>query len=261
MSRTLITKPLSGFALLLALQLPGQAPDLQEVIANSVIANQKDFDAAPRYNWKERDRTPAGSKTYQVTMIEGTPYYRLLAENDQPLSPERQQEELQKQQHATEKRRSESPEARRARIAKFVKDRTRDQNMTEQLTKAFNFTFVGTKKVRGFEVWVLKATPRPGYQPPNMDAQVLLGTQGELWIDQHSYQWVHVHATVIRPVSIEGFLARVEPGTQFDLQKSPIGDGIWQPSHYSMRAQAKVLFMFNHSSQEDDTYWDYEPAT
>ena len=244
----------------LACLAQNRQPDIDQIIKRSVADNQLDFHAGDHLNWKERDRTPVGVKTYQVTIIYGTPYSRLLAENGQPLSPQREQEEIQKEQQETERRRNESPEARRERIYRYEKGRQRDNNMMDQLTKAFNFTFVGVRKVRGFQVWVLMATPRPGYQPPNMDAQVLPGMQGELWIDQKTGQWVHVHATVIRPVSIEGFLAQVEPGTEFDLQKAPVVGGSWQPIHYSMKAQAKVFFMFNRNSQEDDTYWDYEPA-
>lgn len=246
--------------LLLASRLEAQRPDVRQIIANSVAANERDFKAAPNFNWKERDRTPSGSKTYQVTMIDGTPYNRLIAENGKPLSPEREQQELQKQKQVTEQRRGESAEDRRDRIAKFEKGRSHDHNMLQQLSKAFNFQLTGTKRVRGFRVWVLKATPRPGYQPPNMDAQVLLGMQGEMWVDQKTYQWVRVHAIVVRPVSIEGFLAQVEPGTQFEVEMSPVAGNIWQFTHYSMKAQAKVLFMFNHDSQEDDTYWDYQPV-
>jgi len=29
--------------------------------------------------------------------------------------------------------------------------------------------------------------------------------EGKLWIDEKTFQWVKVEATVIRPVSIEGF--------------------------------------------------------
>ncbi len=237
-----------------------QQPSVKEIILKSVEANKRDFDATPNFNWKERDRTPQGFKSYQVTMIEGTPYYRLIALNGKPLSPQQEAQEIQKQNHETEKRRSESPEARHARIAKYQKDRTRDNNMMNQLTIAFNFTLVGSRKVRGFDVWVLKATPRPDYQPPNLDARVLCGMEGEMWIDQKDFHWVHVHAVVIRPVSIEGFLAQVEPGTQFDLQKEPVAPGIWEPVHYSMRAHAKVLMLFNHNSSEDETYWDYQPV-
>jgi hypothetical protein len=240
--------------------LSAQEPEVQQIISNSVAANERDFKAAPNFNWKERDRTPGGSKTFQVTMIEGTPYNRLIAENDQPLSRERAQQEMQKQQQEAAKRRSESPEARRDRIAKYERERKRDNILMEQLTKAFEFKLVGTKTVRHFHVWVLKATPLPGYQPPNRDAQVLTGMEGEMWIDQKTDNWVRVHAIVIHPVSIEGFLAQVQPGTRFEVEKAPVSGDIWQFTHFAMKAHAKVLFMFNHSSEEDDTYWDYQPV-
>ncbi len=84
--------------------------------------------------------------------------------------------------------------------------------------------------------------------------------RGELWIDQKTYQWVKVTARVIRPVSIEGFLAQVQPGTEFEIEKAPVSAGIWQITHYSSHADAKVLFMFNHKQQGNVTYYDFEPA-
>jgi hypothetical protein len=247
-------------ALLLANQIRSQPPDVRAIIAKSVQANQRDFNAAPRYNNKERDRTAEGTKLYQITMIDGTPYRRLLAINGNPLSPARQAEELRKERQAAAEREAESAEQRRARIAKYQKERTRDHNLIEQLTEAFKFEFVGEARLRGFDVYVVKATPRPGYHPPNIDCQVLPGMQGELWIDKNTSQWVKVTAQVIRPVSIEGFLAQVEPGTRFELEKAPVGGDIWQPSHFSMKSHAKVLFLVNHSSSADETYFDYVKA-
>jgi hypothetical protein len=235
-------------------------PDAQDIIQKSVVANQHDFQSAPDYNHKERDRTSNGSKTYQVTMIEGSPYQRLIAVNGKPLSPGQNEQEQKKQEQAIAQRRSESSQQRQERIAKYQKDRKRDHAMMEQLTRAFDFKLIGQSQVRGFTVYVLKATPKPGYQPPNIETQVLPGMQGELWIDTKTYQWVKVTARVIHPVSIEGFLAQVEPGTQFELEKSPVDDNVWLASHFSMKSQAKVLYLFNHNSSEDDTYFDYERA-
>jgi hypothetical protein len=195
-----------------------------------------------------------------VTFFEGTPYQRLIAVNGKPLSAQQNAEEQKKQEQATAQRRSESSEDRQKRIEKYQKDRNRDNQMMDQLTKAFNFSLEGQRKVRGFTVWTLKATPKPGYNPPNMETQVLPGMEGELWIDQKTYNWVRVTAHVIHPVSIEGFLAQVQPGTRFELEKSPVGNGVWQPTHYSMRANAKVLHMFSHNSFDDETYFDYQPA-
>lgn len=244
-----------------AAAVTAQKPDVQTIVQRSVEANQADFAAAPHFNYKERDRNPDGSsKTYQVTMIEGTPYQRLIEVNGKPISPEQNAEELKKQEQEAARRRAESLEQRKQRIADYEKGRQRDHQMIEQLTKAFNFKLVGTRKLRGFTSWMLKATPRPGYKPPNMNAQVLTGMQGQMWIDQKTHHWVKVTAQVIHPVSIAGFLAQVEPGTRFELEKSPVPGGTWQPSHFAMKSQAKVLFFFSRNSQEDSTFFDYEPA-
>lgn len=235
-------------------------PDVADIIKRSVAANRLDFEAAPGFDHKERDRTWPGTKTYQITMIDGSPYQRLIAMNGKPLSPAQQAEEQRKQEAIRRQRSSEAPTDRQKRIAQYEKDRTRNNEMMKQLTVAFDFAFVGERKLEGRTVWVLKATPRPGYQPPNMDTQVLRGMEGELWIDDKTYQWVKVTARVIHPVSIEGFLAQVEPGTQFELETAPVAGGSWQPSHFGMRSHAKVLFLFNRASQAEETYFDYQPT-
>ncbi len=242
-----------------AVAFAAQKPNVEAIIQKSVEANRADFNAAPQYNYKERDREADGSsKTYQITMIEGTPYQRLIEINGKPISAAQQADEMRKQEQAAAQRRAESPDQRKARIADYEKGRRRDHEMMEQLTKAFDFKLTGTRKLRGLAVWHFKATPRAGYKPPNMNAQVLPGMQGQLWIDQKTYQWVRVTAQVIHPVTIEGFLAQVEPGTRFELEMSPVGEGIWQPSHFSMKSQAKILFVFSHNSQQDSAYFDYE---
>ncbi|MDE3169330.1 MAG: hypothetical protein KGL75_04230, partial [Acidobacteriota bacterium] len=103
----------------------------------------------------------------------------------------------------------------------------------------------------------LKAKIRPGYHPPNRDAQVLTGMEGQLWVDEQTFQWVKVEAHVIQPVTIEGFLATVEPGTRFELEKMPVGDGVWLRQHFSMHARAKIFFLIPHHDQEEETYSNY----
>ena len=236
-------------------------PDVNQIIQRSVAANQVNFKAAPEFNHKERDRTSSGTKTYQITMIDGSPYQRLIAINSKPLSQSQEADERGKQEQARKARSAESDSDRQKRIAKYQSGRQRDNQMMNQLTVAFDFSYLGEGEVRGFAVWMLKATPRAGYKPPNMETQVLPGMQGELWIDQQTYNWVRVTARVIHPVSIEGFLAQVEPGTRFELENSPVGSGVWEASHFSEKSQAKVLFLINRASQDEETYYDYERAS
>lgn len=236
--------------------------DAASIIQRSVEANARDWKAAPEYDCFERDQQPGGgTRTYEDLMIAGSPYQRLVTVNGKPLTQALQAEEHEKLETAVRQRSSESESDRAERIAKYEKDRKRDQLLMDQLTRAMDFTLVGEQRLYGYDVYVLKATPRAGYQPPNMESEVLTGMQGKLWIDKGTFQWVKVQAQVIHPVSIEGFLAQVEPGTRFELEKSPVEAGIWLPSHFAMKAQARIFFLFSHRSQDDETYFGYRKAS
>ncbi len=248
------------FLSLLPFASVAQNASAQAIIQRSVAANARDFEAASLYSHKERQMTSHGPKEFLVEMMEGSPYQRLLSVNNQPLSPEEQASEKRREDVERSKRQAENPQQRSQRIARFQKDRMRDQKMLNQLTEAFNFSLLGEEDLNGFRVYHLKATPRPGYNPPNMETQVLPAMEGELWIDQRSSQWVKVIAKVIRPASIEGFLAQVQPGTRFELDKKPVTNEVWFPSHFTMSSQAKVLFLVPHSSSDDETYFDYVRA-
>jgi len=229
------------------------------IIQRSVEANNRDWAAVPEFDNRERDRTKDGDKTYAVTMLYGSPYQRLIAVNGQPVSAEKEREEQKKYQQAVAQRRHESPDKRAARIAKFEAERKRDRNMLDQMTKAFDFHLTGEKELNGRRVYELKATPRNGYQPPNRDSQVLTGMEGTLWIDRDTFQWVKVEAHVTRPVRIVGFLAEVEPGTHFELEKKPVAgnESIWMAAHFAMKSRARVMLLIPHNGEEDDSFFDY----
>lgn len=230
---------------------------MNAIIQRSAGVINRDWEVAPDFNYFELDRTTEGTRTYDVTMILGSPYFRLIAVDGNPLSPPDQQTEQQKLDQASARRRHESPDERAQRIAKYQRERKRDHLLLEQLTRAFDFKLQGEQELAGYDVYVLQATPRPDYRPPTMETQVLKGMAGRLWIEKSSFQWVKVEARVTHPVSIEGFLARVEPGTRFELQNMPVVPGVWLAQHFSMRSRSKILLLFPHRMQEDETYFGY----
>ncbi|HEY1263359.1 MAG TPA: hypothetical protein VGF06_07535 [Terriglobales bacterium] len=247
--------------MLLSQAFAADDPSATEIINRSVKANMNDWSAAPGYDHCERVKNKDGSKTFAVIMLLGSPYRRLTLVNGKPLSQRDEQREARQFKEAVAKRRAESPAGRKARIAKYDESRSRDHEMLAQMTKAFDFKRVGKGELDGHEVFVLAATPRPGYQPPTANAQALTGMAGKLWVDTAGFQWVKVQAAVKRPVSIHGFLATVEPGTRFELEKTPVSGGMWLPRHFSVRAHAQVLFIFSHDRQEDDTFFNYTKST
>jgi hypothetical protein len=233
-------------------------PDAQTIIQRSVEANKIDWDAYPKYEFDETDYSRGGhNRTFHVTMILGSPYQRLIRVDGKPLSAQQNQLEEQKLQQAIQSRRNETAEERASRVDGYQRERARDHLLMDQLAVAFNFKLVGEQKLGPYKVYVLTARRRPGYNPPNREAEVLTGMQGKLWIDERTFQWVKVEAHVVQPVAIEGFLARVEPGTRFELEKAPVGNGIWLRTHFSMHARAKILFFFSHNDQEEESYSNY----
>jgi hypothetical protein len=194
-------------------------------------------------------------------MLDGSPYNQVVAINGRPLPKAKQSEELRKLQEEISHRRSESSATRAKRIADFRRDQDRDKHFLEQLTRAFNFTLVAERTLGSYHVYVLRAEPKPGYEPPDRDSHVLTGMRGTLWIDKQTLEWVRVEAEVVRPVSIEGFLATVEPGTRFELEKAPAADGHWFAKHYAMSASAKILGLIHHRNHEEETYFNYKKAS
>lgn len=230
----------------------------ETIIQNSVAANERDWRAAPQYSYSETVRERGSSKTERVIMLDGSPYHMLLKVNDAPLSPEDQKAEQRKLNRAKEERGFESPRRAEERKENYDRDRRRDHLMMLQLSRAFDFTITGEDRLDDRDVYTLRATPRPGYVPPNTQARVLRGMKGELWIDKQTFQWVKVRAEVVSPVNIAGFVATVEPGTFFELEKRPVEGDIWLPSHFQVKSQSKVLRLFAHNTNEEDTFFDYQ---
>jgi hypothetical protein len=240
----------------------------EEIMRRSVAVNERDFQAEPSFSHQDHEiETKDGAttdRTYESVMMEGTPYARLIAENGRPLSPQRQREEQQKEVRERERRRSESFGDRERRIQKYREDREHDHLLMAQMAVAFTFHLAGEEIVAGHPAYVLIATPKPGYRPVNRQAKVLIGMQGKLWIDKEQFHWAKVEAEVIRPVTFAGFLARVGPGTRFELEKEPVaGTAVWQPQRFEVHVAASVLF-WQRNSTTVDTFSDYracDPAS
>jgi hypothetical protein len=249
-------------ALPLRSALPSLGPDeVNALLQKSMEKNQAYWTVAPEYEYVETDQQPnGGTKTYQELVILGSTYERLIAINGKPLSTEREAQEQQKLNATIARRRNESQEEREQRLAKAEQVRKRDHALIQEIPKAFDFEYLDERQLASRDCYVLQANPKAGYRPPNRETEVLKGARGWIWIDKETYNWVKAKAEVIRPVSIVAYLARVEPGTRFELDMAPVSDGLWMPSHFTMQARAKILFVFPHEASQDETYYGYREA-
>ena len=236
---------------------------VQDIVQRSVRNADADWAAAPQYSFTERDvitrHGKRTTKTYQVTMIEGSPYNKLIAINDQHLPPIEAEETERQFRKEADHRRKETASERQERVTKYQTERRQDHLLMSEMINAFDFSLVGEETVNGRRCFVLTATPRAAYQPKERDTKVLKGMRGKMWVDVKQYQWVRVHAEVFRPVTFGLFIAHVQPGTEFTLEQTPIQNNIWLPSHFSTRVKATVL-LFPTGSSDDETYTNYRHA-
>jgi hypothetical protein len=239
-------------------------PSAHEIIRKSVEVIKADWAQSGKFSYLERDveskrHSSPVVKSYRVLMIEGSPYNLVTAVNDEPLSSGEKVAEQRKLQKEVERRQRESEHERQKRVAKYQRESERNHEMLTEMVDAFEFHLAGEAEVDGHACWILDAEPRPGYEPTNHEGRVLKGMKGRLWIDQTSNQWVKVHAEVVRPVNFFGFLARVGPGTEFDLEQAPVADGIWMPKLFNVSVRASALGFLSENSTENETYRDYQP--
>lgn len=243
-------------------------PDAASVVRKSVSVNDGDWAAQPQYSHTERDvdvkvgqddkASEKQQKTYRVMMIDGSPYNQLIALNGEPLAPLQKSQEAAKLKAEIARREQQSPGARSARIQKYQKERAEEHLLMNEMAKAFTFKLSGEESIGGHACYVLDAAPNPDYRPPVAKAKVLTGMKGRLWIEKDSYHWAKVHAQVFEPVEFGLFVAKVRPGTQFELVQSPVADGTWLPSHFSESVDARVLGIYSIRSRSDEYYSDYQ---
>jgi len=234
---------------------------INSVVQQSARVTEADRKADSAYDFSETDLDSDGThKTYDVDMLYGSPYQELVAIDGKPLSKDKRQEEDRKLREEISRRGHESPDERARRIAEYQKEQTRDRHFIQEFVGAFSFKLKGEEKLDGREVYVVDAVPRRDFHPSDRESTVLTGMRGTLFIDEQTDQWVKAEAEVTHPVSIVGFIATVEPGTQFILEKAPLADNIWVPRHFTMTAKAHILALIPHHKHQDVAYFNYRKA-
>ena len=142
-------------ALALILCLPSilHAQDALEIVRRAAELDRRNSEIARNYTYlrrqEERDLDANGrlrkteSTTFDVTLLEGSPYDRLVARNDRPLSPREQQQEEAKLQKSIAERGRESREQHDRRVADWQRKQEKHREPIKEMLDAFTFTMAG----------------------------------------------------------------------------------------------------------------------
>ncbi len=127
MGSPLLTRPLLLLLASAALS-PGQV-DTREVVRRAVAAEERNWKVARNYSFSQRvDLRYLDSqgriksqevKSHEVTLLDGSPYRRLVACDDRPLPPVEEKKEQEKLARSIAERRGESSARRAQRLAEY----------------------------------------------------------------------------------------------------------------------------------------------
>lgn len=247
--------------------------DANEIIRRAVQADQDNWKVARRYASSERvefRRLDAAGRlevkdvsNYDVTLPEGSPYRRLVSRDDAPLPPEEEKKEREKFNKNIAERRKESQSRRAQRLTEYVQRPDWQREAWRELPAAFDFKLVGEQRLDGHSLYVIQASPRPGYQPKSSTARVFPHLKGQLWVDKHDFQMVKAEMDVIDNIWFGLFLVRVAKGSHAAFEQTRVNDEVWLPLRVQASGSARLgllkVLHFEHEvsySQSRDSQAD-----
>jgi hypothetical protein len=243
------------------------AQDPREIVRRSVELMDHNLAIARNYTFLERAEireldSDAHLRTrkillYDVTLLEGSPYRRLVGKDDHPLSPDEDRIEQKKLADSIAQRQKETPAERAKRIADWEKRRQREREPLDEVPDAFNFKIAGEAQIDGRGAWIIEGTPRPGYHARSALAKLFLKLRGKLWIDKADYQWVKTEAEVTDTISWGLFVARLGKGARLDMQMTRVNDEVWLPKRIEAKVSARLALVKKYNVESDTTFSNY----
>jgi len=239
------------------------APDAKEIIQRSVQRDMLNFERLKNYTYVEHDEERSFDKraklvkterrTYEVLILGGHDYEKLIERDDKPLSPKEAGKEQEKLDKEIEKRKRESEDDK----AKIEKERREQRKFLDEIPEEFNFQLLGVENVSGKPAWVITADPKPGYQAKDRGAKMIAKMRGKVWIDQSEYQWVKIEAEATGTLSFGFGMVRINPGATVHFEQARVNDEVWLPASASIRVDGRAALFVGIHSEIEMRFRDY----
>jgi hypothetical protein len=255
-------------ALLSPLASLATQPDPLDIVKRSVAVATENIKRGRNYTFLQRteelQRGPTGeikskfSKTWDVTMLEGSSYRRLIERNDRPLPPDEEKHEEEKLRKSIEERRHETAAERAERMAEHDRKPGRNRDVLKEIPEAFDFKLRGEELVNSRPAYVIDATPRAGYRPRSSEARIFLPKlKATLWIDKSDLNWVKVDAEVIDNISWGWFLFRLAKGAHMSMEQVRVNEEVWLPRRMQISLAARIGLIKRLNMEQDLTFRNF----
>ena len=238
------------------------------IVRRSIELDRKNEAVARNYTFLERDETrmldrsgkpkkAPESRTFDVTLLEGSPYRRLVERNDKPLPPQEERKEQEKLRRSIEERGKETPAERQNRIAEWDRKQQRQRAPFQEIPDAFDLRLAGEETLNGRDVYLIAAAPKPGYKPKLAAAAYFPKIKGKLWIDKRDNQWVKGEIETLDTISFGGILVRLAKGSRATFEETRVNDEVWLPKRITVDASARVLLVAAERAEVEIAFSKY----
>lgn len=254
-------------ALLLSCLPLAAADDALAIIQKAFEADQANDEIARSYTFHERveetmfdkegEIKKQESKTWDVTLLDGSEYRRLIAMDGEPLPPEKAAKEEKKLQKSLEKMRSEDAKEREKRLRNIEEEREQERRFIREITRAFDFRLAGEEIINGTPCHVIEADPKPGYEPSFGKAKVLEKVRGTLWIGKRDYAWVRAEVDTIDKFTWGLFLFKLREGAQIKFEQQRVNDEVWLPVGWDVRAEGRAALVAKFDARITGSYSNF----
>jgi uncharacterized protein YndB with AHSA1/START domain len=244
------------------------AADSREIVRKALELDALNSKLTQSYTFLQRQETRELDRsgkvktrkieTWDITFLEGSPYKRLVARDDQPLSAEEQQREEEKLRWTLEERRKETTEQRERRLAEWGRRQQRQREPFHELLDAFDFAPAVEEQWNGRQTYRIDASPKPGYKPKSSFGAFLPKVKLRLWIDARDLQGARLEIEATDAISFAGVLVRLEKGTRIEVEQVRVNDEVWLPKSVSVSAAARILLVKSLNREMQFTFSDYK---
>jgi hypothetical protein len=246
----------AGTPLSNAAQAPSSTSDPAAIVKNASW-NELHPSAPPypvRYTLRKKDSK--GITTKQIVETKDGDVARLIAKDDRPLTAEENQAELARLDNLLA-----HPEIQVHRHKREQEDSGREDEMVKLLPDAFLFTSLGTATGPNGPAMRIGFRPNPAFHPPDREAEVYHGMEGELWIDEAQQRIVKLDAHLIDDVNFGwGILGKLYKGGSLSIEQQDVGHRHWEGTLLKLNLTGMAVMVKPLSFQTTETQSDFQPV-
>jgi hypothetical protein len=112
----------------------------------------------------------------------------------------------------------------------------------DDVVQTLQFSIARRESLHGRDTIVVSFGPRPNAKPKTRQGKMAKAFEGTVWIDEAEREVVRLEATAVDSLSYGlGVLARLNEGTEVELERQRIDASLWLPTSIRLKGRGRAI--------------------